>query len=303
MSRTSSESGFCAPDRSPEQCKVQGFSHNRLGGALIHRQRMAPTENVIGQGGGAPGGSSGGQSGTGGTGTGTGTGSNVQGQKTPEEIKKEHLANLDKAIVEAEDILRKKREEKKQLGGGTGQGSGEGSGSGQGTAVVINREDPSSQAWIKEIGGSVAPALQALEADQKEVFTLSLRRFLQDKPALAGNAGKLKELVDTYAALLPTRGITGRIPEGVSGVLEAAYGAIFSPEILRQARSAGIEAARVDSTLVDAATDHGGTGQRNTGDGKPRRRQLSAEEEQLAVRWYGSTDKYFEALEVQTAAE
>lgn len=198
----------------------------------------------------------------------------------------EELENLRKAKVEAQEELRKIRQERKDL---------KSSAPDEEDIPRIDMDDPNAKAWDRHIRENVDPLQSELEKEKEEVVGLAFNEFLADRPALATNPEKRKELMETYQALARSKGITERNKDVVVSVMESAYGAVFHKEILERERSQRMSAARADGALADAATD-GGTGAYRS-DSRPRRRQLTRDETETAIRMYGSVDEYWKALE------
>lgn len=195
--------------------------------------------------------------------------------KSAEEIQKEnHLANLDKAIQEGTDELARIRKEKREAAGGSAPKPGEEE------LPIIDDEDPGAKAWTKRIRESVAPMNDELEKGKEEVRSFALRAFLADKPALAKNAEKIKELVQYYDKI---KTASERTTEGVLLDLRKAYAVVFSEDILEAAKRGDIERARVDGLASDIAVDRGATGYQNPK--PPSQRPLSQEEMNILHRW------------------
>lgn len=204
-------------------------------------------------------------------------------QKSEALLKEEQkLENLQRATAEAlkelQDIRKQKQEAKPED-----------------DTPKINFEDPAAKAWDKHIVEKVDPLQAELRKEKEEVVSLALDEFLQDRPALAQNPEKRRELIETYQALAQKKGISERNKDVVKSVLSAAYGAVFSQEVLERERKQRLADAKAEGAIADAAIDGGGTSYRS--DSKPRRRQLSREETALAVKMYGSLEDYWQAVE------
>lgn len=187
-----------------------------------------------------------------------------------EELKKkeEQKANLDKAIQEAEETLREKRKQIKEIPKVDAE-----------DLPQINLEDPSAKAWDRHIKLNTAGISSQIEAQKTEVRTFALRRFLSDKPALAKNPEKLKELMDTYNRL---KVATEQTEQGVLMDLDRAYGATFHEELVSAARNARLDAAKEDMVASDIAISRGSTSETAPA---PQKRKLSAEEQKIVSQW------------------
>lgn len=205
-------------------------------------------------------------------------------EKTPEELKKEeHLANLDKAITEATGELNRIRTEQAEARKGPAKKEGEDE------LPRIDEDDPSSKAWNKRIQETVAPVNAEIEGAKAEVRRFALTEFLADKPALARNPEKVKELVQYYERI---RTATERTKEGVLLDLKKAYAVVFADEILDAARSGDVARARVLAGASEIAVDQGATGyQKQTPTSK---RSLSAEDRTILAKW-GITEEEWQA--------
>jgi hypothetical protein len=203
-----------------------------------------------------------------------------QGQEDSEIKKKEEIKkNLDKAIVEAQDELKNLRKEKKDI---TGK---------EEDLPVINTEDPNSKAWIKKIDSTVAPVQDAMEKEKSEVRSFALRKFLSDKPNLAANPEKVKELMNTYEAL--SRGnISERTQEGVLVYLDKAYAAVFHEDILNNNNSARVDRARAEGAFAEIAVDQGATGYQSPKDVS--NIKLTQDEVSQLARWGMSPQEWIE---------
>ncbi len=193
-------------------------------------------------------------------------------EETPEakeiRLKEEKKQNLDKAIVEAEDTLRGLRKTIKDEKKPTEE-----------EIPKIDDNDPGAKAWNKRITEAVAPATEQLEKQKGEVRTFVLREFLKDKPALAKNPEKLKELMGNYERIKSSTELTR---EGIQADLEKAYGATFSQELISAARNGRIDKAKEDMIMSDIAIDHGVTTETTEA---PKKKVMSAEEKAIVAQW------------------
>lgn len=188
-----------------------------------------------------------------------------------EDAKKlEVKSNLDKAIAEAQETLRKTREATKQAKTGVLE---------EEELPQIDLNDPSAKAWDKRIKDSNAPFNNQLEAQKNEVRSFALRRFLSDKPSLAKNPEKLKELMANYDRI---KIATEQTQEGVLMDLDKAYGATFHEELVSAARNVRLDAAKEDMIASDIAISRGSTSETAP---TPIKRQMTAEERKIVEQW------------------
>jgi hypothetical protein len=166
-------------------------------------------------------------------------------QEDPELKKKaEQLTNLNRAIAEANEELRKTREAKKS----TGKSEEE--------IPKINFEDPSSKAWDKHIKDTVTPLQSEMEQEKSEIFNFTIRKFLEDKPALAADSTKIKEFISMYDRL---KNNSGRTQEGVLLDLNKAFAAVYSDELMGQARETTVRKAAGLTMFSEPAVSRGST--------------------------------------------
>lgn len=195
-------------------------------------------------------------------------------EKTKEEElkkKEEVLANINKAIEQANEELKKTRDAKKKAKTEKPAGEDE--------IPKIDMEDPSARAWDKHIGDKVNPLQAELDQEKAEIRTFALQEFLADKPNLAKNPEKVKELVSTYDKI---RTASERTKEGVLLDMNKAYAAVFHDELLRAARQERVDKAKSDSIFADIAVSRGATTYNERPEAK---KQLSAADQKIADRW------------------
>lgn len=195
-------------------------------------------------------------------------------QVDPEiKAREEQKANLDKAIVEANETLRQTREtirnEKKQPAAPNGEE----------VVQTIDMNDPSSKAWDKHIRDNVAPVTSELEREKKEVFDFTLREFLAERPALARSPEKLREMISTFERV---KSSTGRTKEGVLMDLRKAYGAVMYETDMDTARRSRIENAQEDMIISDPAISRSANSEPSKA---PVKRPLSAEDRKIIEGW------------------
>lgn len=189
---------------------------------------------------------------------------------SPKEEKKEEIkVNLDKAIAEAQEELKRTRAQIKEAKQGKEEED----------LPEIDMNDPSAKAWDRHIKKSLEPASSQLEKQKEEVRTFALRRFLKDKPSLAKNPEKLKELMFNYDRI---KIATEQTQEGVLLDLEKAYGATFHEELVHAARNARVDQAKEDMIYSDIAIDRGSTGESAK---PPTKRPLSPEDQAIVAQW------------------
>jgi len=195
--------------------------------------------------------------------------------------KAEQKANLDKAILDAQDTLRGLRKEIKEVKTAAPKEEEE--------LPKINLEDPSSKVWDNRIKETVAPVAQELEQEKEEVLQFSLREFLKDKPALAKNPEKLKAVMTTYSRI---KSSSGRTREGVMLDLDKAYAAEHHEELITAARNGRIEGAEKNAFLSDIAVSRGSTTYQPPKENATIK--LSKEEEAQLAKWGMTPAEYIE---------
>ena len=203
---------------------------------------------------------------------------------TEEEVRKQQ-ALKDLAVIEANKKaaladLQKARLDKRQLKKDSQSGP-----SGP-VEKVIDLNDPDAQAWDKHIRGAVSPVQDELDKEKAEIRQFSLDEFLADKPSLAKNPDKLKEVLSVYDKI---KTASERTTQGVLLDLRKAYAAVFQDELLEADRQNRVEGVRRDTAFSEAGISRGSTAYSSPKETRPK---LTAEEEKLAVRWYGSIEAY-----------
>jgi len=203
----------------------------------------------------------------------------------PEVLKKEEIkANLSRAIIEAQDELKRIRKEKQKLKS-VGIQSPE-----EDELPKIDMDDPSSKAWDKHIREQVNPVQSELEQEKAEIRTFAMKKFLEDKPSLASKPEKIKELMATYDRI---RTSTERTQEGVLLDLDRAYAATFHVELLDAARGRRIEQAQADAIFSDIAVSKGATSYTSKDDSSPVEK-LTEEDRAILARWGVSPQQWQE---------
>jgi hypothetical protein len=122
---------------------------------------------------------------------------------------------------------------------------------------IIDVNDPDAKAWLKKIGESVSPVAEELEKEKSEIRSYAIAKFLEDKPSLAKNPEKLKELIQFYDR---SHTASDRTVEGVTVDLDRAYAAVYHKELLDAARQGRVDRARNDTIFSDIAVSRGSTG-------------------------------------------
>lgn len=199
-----------------------------------------------------------------------------QQKKIDDEIEKkeEHLSNVNKAIAEANESLKKTRQAKKQSPD-------------EEELPKINFEDPSAKAWDKHIGERVDPMQSELEKEKEEIRTFALQEFLRDKPALAKNPDKVKEVVSTYEKI---RTASERTKEGVLLDLDKAYAAVFHEQLIGAARKGRVEQAESDILFSDIAISRGATAY---SDSTTSKEEPLSESDKLLLQKWGMTESEY----------
>jgi len=198
-------------------------------------------------------------------------------QPTAEELAaqaaKDELVQLGKAKAEALAEISRLRKEKQDLKKGKVSEEDE--------LPEINLKDPSARAWDKHIQNAVQPSLTESEKEKAEILETEVQKFLQDKPALAKDSAKVKDLMETFEALSSGR-ITGKVPAKVQEFLVKAYGAITwqereAADLVERQRQ-----AEADAEFSAPAISHGATGYQGT---QPKKKKYSDEEKLILAQW------------------
>ncbi len=179
-------------------------------------------------------------------------GENPQEQKTPEELKVEkataELKVLEDAKVSALGELQRIRDEKRDAKKSAKTDDEE--------VPQIDDNDPSAKAWNKRINETVTPVQKQVDQARAEIRQFALDKFMADKPYLAKNPDKIKELMATYEKI---RTASEATTEGVLLDLDKAYGATFHKELLEAARQSRVDNAKNDAIFSDIAVSRGST--------------------------------------------
>ena len=199
----------------------------------------------------------------------------IEAPKEDQELKakQEQKANLEKAILEGNAELKRIRDAKKKAKTQVVEDDEE-------ELPKINMEDPSAKAWDKHIQKNVAPVAEEMEKEKSEVRTFAIREFLKDRPSLAKDPEKLKQVMATYDRIKTS---SERTREGVMTDLEKAYAAEYHEELISAARSRRVEDARNDAIFSDIAVSRGATTYSDSNTPAPR--HYSEEEKAQLAKW------------------
>lgn len=163
--------------------------------------------------------------------------------------KAEELLNLNKAIIEAQTQLREIRKEKSGARKAKKEIDEE-------EIPAIDFTDPSVKAWEEHIAGKVNPLHLEMEKGKEERREYALKQFLKDKPNLAKNPEKLKELVSTYEKL---RNASETTTEGILLDLDKSFAVVYRDELVQAARERMTTEAKADALFSDIAVSRGST--------------------------------------------
>lgn len=222
------------------------------------------------------------------------------GKKTDEELKREeHLANLNKAIGEATVHLRKIRRTATAEKGGMPpvDDPDEDTEEDDDDVPTIDKTDPSSRAWLREIEGKTSPIAKEMEKEKEEVRTFALQEFLRDKPALANNPAKIKELVEVYDQVHTA---SERTREGVLVDLNKAFAVVYHDQLIEAARNRRFDSAKAEELFAEPAVERGATRYQSPRDLPTE--TLSEEDKRILAKW-GQTPEDYHALKKEQAAK
>lgn len=185
--------------------------------------------------------------------------------------KKEHLANIQKAIEEGNLELKKIRDAKKK--GKTVEESEEED------IPEIDFTEKGAKAWGKHISSEVDPLRDELAKEKEEIRNYAIKEFLQDKPDLAKDPEKIKRVIATYEKI---RTATERTVPGVMTDLSRAYYAEFADEVLERNQNERVDRARGEVIFSDIAVSRGASSFREEKKARP---HLSRDDEAILARW------------------
>ena len=124
--------------------------------------------------------------------------------------------------------------------------------------------------------------LAKIQKEKSEVRTFALREFLNDKPALAKNPEKVKQLITEYERLSSGQ-ISERTKEGVSTYLNKAFASLYHEELTAAARGRRVNNAKVDELFSEPAVETGATTYRNETDIS--KEHLSEDDKAVLAKW------------------
>jgi hypothetical protein len=198
-------------------------------------------------------------------------------QKTNEEIKEEQrLANLKKAIVEAEGELTAIRKAKKSEKSATTPEEEDDLPNIEQTI----EQDPTAKAFDRRQDRKIQPLKDEMEQAKSEVRGFALRQFLDANPSLARDSNKVKEMMQYYEKI---RTCTERTAEGVLLDLRKAAAVVFHEDILNAARNQRDNEAQAEQAFSEPAVSSGTTGYRTPTDHS--KKTLTAEERAMLAKW------------------
>lgn len=199
-------------------------------------------------------------------------------KKQEEEVQKkaEQLDNLNKAILEANNTLKEIRSKKKVV---------------EEEVPKIDFDDPASKAWDKHIKENVSPLQQEMDKEKEEIRSFALTEFLSDKPALSASPEKLKELIGVYEKI---KTASERTKEGVLTDLNKAFAAVYSDELITQARETRVNKAKGEIIFSDPGVSRGSTAYFKEKEADPAQ-QLSEDDRAVLARWGMSPQEWGEA--------
>jgi hypothetical protein len=200
-----------------------------------------------------------------------------ESQKTNEEVKEEErLANLKKAITEAEGELTAIRKAKKtEKSVPTPEEEDD-----LPNIEQTIEQDPTAKAFDRRQDRKIQPLKDEMEQAKSEVRGFALRQFLDANPSLARDSNKVKEMMQYYERI---RTCTERTAEGVLLDLRKAAAVVFHEDILNAARNQREVTAQAEQAFSEPAVSSGTTGYRTPTDRS--KRPLSAEERAMLQKW------------------
>lgn len=202
--------------------------------------------------------------------------------------KAEQLANLNRAIREANEELKQIRLAKKATKDTPPK---------EDELPTIDFNDPSAKAWDNRIRESVSPVKAEMDEAKQEVRTFALQEFLKDKPALAKSPEKVKELMGLYDRI---KVATERTVPGVLLDLNKAYAALHADTLIAAARGERLEKAEADSIFSDIAVSRGASSYQQS-KRSPATKGLTKDDEKFILRnlgydsieaWAADKEKY-----------
>lgn len=210
----------------------------------------------------------------------------IEQLEAEEAKKREKLQNMSKAIEEAEAQLEKVRKERKEIVANKSEEQEE--------DPEIDFTDPGAKAWDKHISSKLSPIQQQTEKEKAEVRKYALSEFLKDKPALAKDPEKLKELMQTYESI---KTATERNKEGVLTDLNKAFAAVYHEDLISAAQTAKFEKIKEKQLFSDPAVTEGSTGYVNEREVMP---QYSSEDRKILAKWGITPEQHWEMIKEQS---
>ena len=190
--------------------------------------------------------------------------------------KQTQLENLNKAVLEANETLKKTRKAIKQPDQVPQEEE----------LPKIDMNDPGSKAWSKHINEQVSPIQAELDKEKQEIRQFALKRFLEDKPNLISSPEGLKKVMETYDKI---KTASERTVEGVLIDLDKAYAAENYEEILSSANQQVSSKARADEAFSEIAISRGSTAYPNQKKTHPK----LSEADVLQLAKWGQTEEEF----------
>lgn len=202
-------------------------------------------------------------------------------KKLEEEVlkKQEQKANLDIAIAKANEELKTLREAKKKAK------------TEEDEIPKIDFDDPSSKAWDRHIKESFTPVQAELDKEKEEIRNFALKEFLADKPNLAKNPEKLKEMIGVYERI---KTASERTKEGVLNDLNRAFAAVYSDELITSARESRVKKAQGEALFADAGVSRGSTAYFKEREADPSQ-DLSDDDRVVLAKWGMTPSEWGEA--------
>jgi hypothetical protein len=191
---------------------------------------------------------------------------------------REHRKNIEVALQQTRDELKRLKEAKEAKPT-------------EEEIPKIDMNDPGSKAWDKHINEKVNPVQAMMEKENQEVFDFTLKKWLDDKPALAADPSKMKEFINNYERIKVS---TGRTREGVEQDLDKAYAVTYSDLLLGREREASLRKGEGLALFSDPGVSRGATGyfqEKETYNGKLQ--SLTAEDRAIISRMgYASVEEW-----------
>lgn len=195
--------------------------------------------------------------------------------------KKAHLDNINKAILEANEELKRTRKAKKEIKVEDDE------------LPKIDLEDPNSRAWDKHLESKVIPLQDEMAKEKEEIRTFALQKFIKDYPNLVEEPDKLKRVMATYDRI---KTASERTTEGVLIDLQRAYAAENYLEYTHKEQQERMEQAQAEAIFSDAGVSRGSTSYRTEHEASPR---LSREDQAILAKWGMTDDEWVKMKKAQ----